>query len=321
MINKYPILSEGYYIKVANKTMEKKILRKNSRNLGIITDDLLYILKIMDGFKNLNDICEVLSLKFNESEESVRKQIFTLLDKFPYIEFLDEPSENITKIVYESKNDYPSHIDIEVTNHCNFRCLYCFNECLPEKKKFMDVNKFINLVDKMTKNGLESIVISGGEPLTHPDIYKIVKHACDNLVAVKLNTNGYLLTHFIYQFKEFSNLDIQVTLNSSTPEIHEKLSNANIEGLHETVVKNINAATKHGLKILLVMNIVPENVDDIENMCKLAKNLMCEEFMIGEIELTGRANSDLYVNTSSERIQNIYEEMNKKYDMKFLKKY
>jgi MoaA/NifB/PqqE/SkfB family radical SAM enzyme len=171
----------------------------------------------------------------------------------------------------------------------------------------------------MAKNGLETIVISGGEPLTHPDIYKMVKHACDNLVAVKLNTNGYLLSHFAHKFKEFKNLDVQVTLNSSTPEVHEKLSNANIEGLHETVVKNINISTKLGLKILLVMNIVPENVDDIENMCKLAKNLMCEEFMIGEIELTGRANHNLYVNTSSEKIQKIYEEMNKKYDMNFLK--
>jgi hypothetical protein len=30
LLNKYPILEENHYVKIANKTMQKKILRKNS---------------------------------------------------------------------------------------------------------------------------------------------------------------------------------------------------------------------------------------------------------------------------------------------------
>ncbi|MDR2545318.1 MAG: radical SAM protein [Methanobrevibacter sp.] len=316
---RYPVLKEDYYIKVSGSAVQKKVLRRHIRNIYLLSDDLVKVLKLMEGIKSLNDICNILSDELKAPFDIIQKQLLQLINEFEYIEFLDKPKKRETMIIYEKPNNYPSHLDVEITNHCNFRCLYCFNESLPENKAFMDADKFISLVNKLKKNGLETVVITGGEPLTHPEIFKIVKYACNNLVAVQLNTNGYLLPHFSKLFKDFKNLDIQITLNSSTPEIHEKLSNSNIEKLHEGVIKGINIATKLGLSVTLAMNIVPENIYDIENMANLAKKLKCKQFIVSEIEVAGRANIDLYVDTESDEIQKILKNLNEKYEKGFFK--
>lgn len=88
---------------------------------------------------------------------------------------------------------------IIVTGKCNINCSYCHNEGQPKNHKFIS-QELINRIDElMTANDkqLDAITFSGGEPLLHDDIYKIVEKLTKHSPKRTLVTNGLLLNETI----------------------------------------------------------------------------------------------------------------------------
>jgi pyruvate formate lyase activating enzyme len=87
--------------------------------------------------------------------------------------------------------DYPTKVAATVFfGGCNFRCPFCHNfglvtdpgEPLPEDEVFAYLKK--------RKGLLDAVVITGGEPLIHPDIAELIKKIRALGYPVKLDTNG-----------------------------------------------------------------------------------------------------------------------------------
>ena len=74
---------------------------------------------------------------------------------------------------------------------CNFRCPYCNRPDLldgaGEDIELSSVLKYI----KENKDFLNAVVISGGEPTAHSDLYKLLSDLKKLKVKIKLDTNGY----------------------------------------------------------------------------------------------------------------------------------
>ena len=93
-----------------------------------------------------------------------------------------------------SFSDYPGHIAAVVFTHgCNFLCIFCHNGFLiprdvsdslliPEKEIFEFLER--------RRNQLDSVVISGGEPTTQPDLLRFLKKIKAMGFLLKLDTNG-----------------------------------------------------------------------------------------------------------------------------------
>ena len=82
-------------------------------------------------------------------------------------------------------------ITLEITNFCPNACSYCSSEAGPDKTTYLsieDIEKF--LADKKW----DRINISGGEPLAHPNFYKILilakQHVTERTGMVAVYTNA-----------------------------------------------------------------------------------------------------------------------------------
>ena len=96
-------------------------------------------------------------------------------------------------------------IEVEVTNFCNAKCVFCANDKLAREKGFLnlkDFEKFILFQEKIRTNNFfyninknyPRITFCGlGEPLLHPEIAKLVKCAAEHDFYTQLVTNGELL--------------------------------------------------------------------------------------------------------------------------------
>lgn len=74
---------------------------------------------------------------------------------------------------------------------CNFRCPYCNRPDLIENNGEEDVNvQSIVKYIKENKDFLEAVVISGGEPTVHNDLYKLIQEIRLPKIKVKVDTNG-----------------------------------------------------------------------------------------------------------------------------------
>jgi len=85
----------------------------------------------------------------------------------------------------------PKHeLRISITSACNMACVYCHNEGNCEHA-FLTVNDVRNIVESAKGLGLESVRITGGEPLVSREIHAICKMLAEEYhLKVGINTNG-----------------------------------------------------------------------------------------------------------------------------------
>src|SRR5215471_19797050 len=87
--------------------------------------------------------------------------------------------------------DHPVQAQIIPMRQCNLSCTYC-----SEYDDFSDpvpLEEMYRRVDKLAELGTTLIVISGGEPLLHPDLDDIIRRIRSHGMIAGLITNGYLL--------------------------------------------------------------------------------------------------------------------------------
>lgn len=79
-------------------------------------------------------------------------------------------------------------IHVMVTNRCNRRCPFCFDE---NRKFGKDITKenFIKIMDKAKENNIREVCILGGEPLLHPDIVWLCKTCKEYGFKTVMTTN------------------------------------------------------------------------------------------------------------------------------------
>jgi cyclic pyranopterin phosphate synthase len=87
---------------------------------------------------------------------------------------------------------------VSVTDRCNFRCQYCMPaEGLPwlQRSELLTFEEIERLVRVMVPLGVQSIRLTGGEPLVRRELPKLIAmlSAVEGLEDLSLTTNGYLL--------------------------------------------------------------------------------------------------------------------------------
>jgi pyruvate-formate lyase-activating enzyme len=82
---------------------------------------------------------------------------------------------------------------LEPTSTCNLYCDGCYRKNEPNGHKPLEqVRKELDIFNRMRKT--DGVSIAGGDPLTHPDIEKIVEMVARDGQKPVVNTNGQLLT-------------------------------------------------------------------------------------------------------------------------------
>jgi len=64
-------------------------------------------------------------------------------------------------------------VTIEITDYCPHECDYCFTNAEPARKNIIGLKEVENFLAGI--HGIDRINISGGEPLSHPDFYRILE--------------------------------------------------------------------------------------------------------------------------------------------------
>jgi len=83
----------------------------------------------------------------------------------------------------------------ETTAACNLACVHCrrLDTAAEMARQDMTGEQALGLVDAIRRTGQPILVLSGGEPLTRPDIFDIAEHAHQTGLTVALATNGTLV--------------------------------------------------------------------------------------------------------------------------------
>lgn len=179
----------------------------------------------------------------------------------------------------------------KITEDCPCRCTFCdsyikYNEVL--KKQVISYEEWKSISDKLIGQGLQSVVISGGEPLLRPDVtLKLIKYLKANNVYVVLNTSAVLFRKGNYVLleeviKAAPNL-IVFSVDSSEAEKHDE--NRNRHGLYEQVIESIkylksNSDVSVGIRTVITRN----NYKELPEIIEIFGNLNVDCIKLTHIE-------------------------------------
>jgi MoaA/NifB/PqqE/SkfB family radical SAM enzyme len=136
---------------------------------------------------------------------------------------------------------------------CNLSCSYC-NE-YDDVSKPVPLEEMFRRIDRLAELGVSIITQSGGEPLLHPDLDKIIARVRHHGRLAGMITNGYLLTADRIQQLNRAGLDhLQISIDNVNPDETSKKSLKVLDqkllllAKHAEFQVNINSVLGSGVK-------------------------------------------------------------------------
>jgi radical SAM protein with 4Fe4S-binding SPASM domain len=119
----------------------------------------------------------------------------------------------------------PIRLWIELTSHCNFRCVMCPNQDLnKEDRGTMAMSLYRKIIDEARAFAFDINLAHRGESLLHPHLIEAIRYAKSQGLYTRLHTNGSLLTEKLSQEIIASGLDrLSFSFDGYTKEAYESI--------------------------------------------------------------------------------------------------
>lgn len=168
-----------------------------------------------------------------------------------------------------------TYLRLSITELCNLRCRYCMPENGVPKRahaELMTEEEMIQAVEAAAALGITKVRITGGEPLTKPNVISICRRtaAVKGIQETDLTTNGIRLPEMAKPLAEAGVSRINMSLDTLDDEKYRKITRG---GRLSQALSGLQAALKAGfskIKINAVL-IGGFNDDEIETLAYLTK--------------------------------------------------
>ncbi|MGD0282377.1 MAG: SynChlorMet cassette radical SAM/SPASM protein ScmF [Dissulfurispiraceae bacterium] len=177
----------------------------------------------------------------------------------------------------KSSEDYPLHqIYFYLTEGCNLCCRHCWisPKFQSEGRTYpsLDFDLFRSIIVQGKALGLTGVKLTGGEPLLHPDIHRIIDYIRGEELRLTIETNGTLCTPGLAgEIKKCKDPHVSVSLDGANAETHEYIRG--VGGCFEAALQGLRNLAEEGLKPQVIMSIMNRNKDQIEEVVRLAESL------------------------------------------------
>lgn len=181
-------------------------------------------------------------------------------------------------------------IQIGITTRCNASCNYCphavFGKSRPQKDLSMEI--FKALVPAFSSANL--IYLQGwGEPLLHPDLFKMVKTAKEKRCLAGLTTNGNLLTSDKIKFFVDEGLDFLSLSLAGTDEKNDAIRKGTkltkvLRAIEE--IERVKSGSGASLpKVHVAYMLLKSGIEDIPAMSGFFSSLGVDQVVISSLTL------------------------------------
>lgn len=275
------------------------------------------ILQLCNGKNDYENIIEKIKIKYNEKNDVVKEFVCDFIEKNKKIGVISEDNYvfDFNKVKYFGAEDYwtPDLISIELTHKCPLKCKHCYIDA--GEGSFISYDKIIELINECEELGVDSIQLTGGEPLLHPKVFEIISYALDKNIKVVLFTSGVVFSDEIFQkfnnYRGEKKLSIQVSVDGLKNN-HDAFRG--VDGSFERTVTFIKKMREIGVEVIAATTVHNQSFDELSKIVEFEEKMGVSICRISPITFMGRATKEVAnkrnVNIVREYIKELAEKFN-----------
>lgn len=179
-------------------------------------------------------------------------------------------------------------VAFETTRRCNLKCVHCralAQDCADPDE--LTTERVKSLFDEIALLGKPIIILTGGEPLLREDIFELAAYGTSLGFRMVMAPNGTLLDETnAAKLKACGIQRISISLDSADAAKHDRFRG--VPGAFTRTLQGINAAKAVGLPFQINSTITKHNLDEIEELYRLALDLGAAAFHVFLLVPVGR---------------------------------
>lgn len=201
----------------------------------------------------------------------------------------EKPVKRIKTPLRQSPIPSLRYLELQITKRCNLKCQHCFvGETRSVDLTFEQIVTVLNEFQEM--QGLR-VLITGGEPLLHPDFRKVNEFVKDLALRKILFTNGVILNDEI--LKKLNVEEIQISIDGAKKG-HEILRG---KDTFDRAITALKKAIDCGFDVSVATVIHKGNLQEFDELENILKTFNIKSWTVDALTISGnlRLNKELWV--------------------------
>lgn len=171
------------------------------------------------------------------------------------------------------RQNWLNSLEIILTSKCNERCIHCY---IPEEEKNESMMLNIDGVKSAIRqfremNGMK-VIISGGEPLLHPDIEEILQYCREQELMISVHSNLLVLSsEMAKRLRKLRLFNVQFSLYSVNSNVHETITGR--KGTFSRTLRGIDYLVANNVPAMISCPVMKENRDSVYGLKEYANSL------------------------------------------------
>jgi len=178
-----------------------------------------------------------------------------------------------------------------LVRRCNLTCKHCYS--ISADKDFpneLNTDQVYEVMDDLKRFKVPVLILSGGEPLLHPDIFDIAHRAKAMGFYTALSTNGTLIDASNIGKIAAVGFDYLGISIDGIKETHDKFRRK--EGAFDSSIKGLRLCRDQGIKVGLRFTMTQDNADELPQLLGLMDNEGVDKFYFSHLNYAGRGNKN-----------------------------
>lgn len=255
-----------------------------------VNESAASILMLCNGVNDISTMVKQLVEKYQDSEETVSTFVNDFL-KHPgslhTVEWIDNATEHDITAIGSSDYWTPDIIVLELTHNCPLVCKHCYLDA--GRGETLDRELITRINQEIVDLGVDSVQLTGGEPLVYPYIKEVIDFFNENHVKLLISTSGVVSNPEILDamstIKECGGR-VQVSIDGS-----EKTHNLmrGKDDCYSSSVSFIKELVDRGVNVDACTCVTNDSLDELDDICRQAKEWGCHAHRISFVSERGRA--------------------------------
>jgi MoaA/NifB/PqqE/SkfB family radical SAM enzyme len=177
---------------------------------------------------------------------------------------------------------------LELTYGCSWRCSFCYNPRHHDVRPLTG-GEWAVVLDDLRDLGVLWVALTGGEPLLHPDFFRVAEETRRRAFGLRVFTNGTLVDEATARrLASLEPVTVELSLHGATAAVHDAATR--VRGSYERALAAVDRLRGAGVRVVVKTLVTLANEGEVPAIVSLAAGLGVELRL--DLQVTPRDGGD-----------------------------